>query len=480
MVSNQRSVPTAHLLRRRCFLSVVLFANRGRHGAAAATKTLRRSLALLACAAVAGAVLATPSSLAAKRTHPYGIRPTSDVPPPMAPASAALENLQRTLDDDLNRQGGDNSALVVDETTDRTLWAYNDTVGRLPASVEKLYTTTTALLKLGANATFETKVFGVGRLTGGGTFIGTIYLRGGGDPSLGSSTFDHIMYGGSGSTMGLLASDLKHDGVRRIQGAIIGDESYFDSLRGGPDTAYQPNIETEGSLSALAYDAGFTNLNEDQLDADPPLVATQAFGAALQRAGVSVPIGTHISTGVTPKAATLLTAEKSPTLATLVRLTNSPSDNFFAETLLKDIGARFGGRGSTAAGAAVVRSVIGTHFGLHPRLDDGSGLSRYDLTNPRQIVLLLRKMQSQRAFWNSLAIAGVRGTMVDEMRHTRGANNCRGKTGTLHDVANLVGYCRAANGNRIVFALMMNGLTDSTAGHELEDLDAEALAGYRG
>jgi D-alanyl-D-alanine carboxypeptidase len=95
-------------------------------------------------------------------------------------------------------------------------------------------------------------------------------------------------------------------------------------------------------------------------------------------------------------------------------------------------------------------------------------------------VQLLREMQSQRAFWHSLAIAGVRGTMIDEMRHTRAVNNCRGKTGTLHDVANLVGYCRAANGDRIVFAFMMNGLSDAQAGHQLEDLGAEALAGYRG
>jgi D-alanyl-D-alanine carboxypeptidase/D-alanyl-D-alanine-endopeptidase (penicillin-binding protein 4) len=398
----------------------------------------------------------------------------------MAPASAALTRLQRTLQGDLNRQGGANSALVVDETTGRTLWAYNDAVARLPASVEKLYTTTTALLELGPGATFQTKVLGVGKLTAGGTFVGSLYLRGGGDPSLGSSTFDRIMYGGSGATMGWLAAALKRDGIRRVEGAIIGDESYFDALRGGPDTHYRADIETEGSLSALAYDAGFTDLHEDELDADPPLVATQAFAAALQRAGVRVPTTTHVSTGITPPGATLLTSEHSPPLATLVRLTNSPSDNFFAETLLKDLGARFGGGGSTAQGAAVVRSVIAKDLGLHPRLDDGSGLSRYDRTDTRQIVLLLREMQSQPAFMNSLAIAAVRGTMVDEMRHTRGAGNCRGKTGTLQDVANLVGYCRAANGDHIIFALMMNGLSDSTAGHQLEDLDAEALANYRG
>jgi D-alanyl-D-alanine carboxypeptidase/D-alanyl-D-alanine-endopeptidase (penicillin-binding protein 4) len=397
----------------------------------------------------------------------------------MAHRSRALTALQRALNDDLNRQGGANSALVVDATTDRTLWAYNDTVGRLPASIEKLWTTTTALLKLGPNAIFRTRVLGTGRLTANGTFIGTVYLRGGGDPTFGSGTFDHTMYH-AGATAQKLALNLRQAGVRRIVGRIIGDESYFDSLRGGPDTAYRPNLETMGSLSALSYDAGFTNLHEDQLDADPPLVATQAFAAALRGAGVSVPAGTPIATGVTPRSATPLTSISSPTLAKLMFLTNSPSDNFFAETLLKDLGARFGGGGTTARGAAVVRSTIGRALGLHPQLNDGSGLSRYDRTNVRQVVLLLREMQGQPAFWNSLAIAGVRGTLKDEMRSTTAAGNCRGKTGTLHDVANLVGYCRAANGHRIVFALMMNGLTSSTAGHQLEDLDAEALANYRG
>ena len=368
---------------------------------------------------------------------------------------------------------------MIDETADRTLWAYNDTAPRLPASVEKLWTTTTALLGFGPSATLQTKVYGVGRLQADGTFVGTIYLRGGGDPTFGSATFDHVMYG-AGATVQKLAADLRLAGLRRVAGRIVGDESYFDSLRGGPDSGYQPSLETEGSLSALTFDAGFTDLHEDQLDANPPLVATQAFASALRAAGVSVSATTPIATGLTPRAATLLASENSPTLAKLMLLTNSPSDNFLAETLLKDLGASFGDRGSTARGAAVVRSVIARAFGLHPQLDDGSGLSRYDRTNVRQIVLLLREMQSQPAFWNSLAIAGVRGTMRDEMRHTRAANNCRGKTGTLHDVANIVGYCRAADGHRIVFALMMNGLTDSTAGHELEDLDAEALAGYRG
>jgi len=405
--------------------------------------------------------------------------PATDAPPPAAPPSKALSALQHTLDDDLNQQGGDNSALVIDETTDRTLWNYGAAIPRLPASVEKLYTTTTALLEFGANATFETRVFGVGTLSPSGAWSGTLYLKGGGDPTFGSARFDKAMYG-TGATVQALVANLKAAGVTRVSGSIVGDESYFDSKRGGPDTHYNANLETEGSLSALAYDAGFTNLLEDRLQGNPPLTATKAFAAALSAGGIKVAAGTTVRTGRTPAGATLLTSISSPPLHTLMQLTNAPSDNFFAETLLKDIGARFGRGGTTADGAAVVRSVIATRFGIHPQLDDGSGLSRYDRTNPEQVVLLLREMQSNPSFWKSLAVAGVSGTMQDEMLHTRGANNCRGKTGTLHDVANLVGYCTAANGDKLVFAFMMNGLTDSTAGHQLEDLAGEALANYRG
>lgn len=410
-------------------------------------------------------------------TAPSTTSPASDAPPPAAAASAALTALQKRLNDDLNAQGGDNSALVIDETTDRTLWSYNPAVWRLPASVEKLYTTSTALLEWGPQTTFETQVFGTGRLLDDGTWDGTLYLRGGGDPTFGSARFDHAMYR-TGATVQALVANLKAAGIRQVEGSIIGDESYFDSLRGGPDTGYHENIETEGALSALAYDAGFTNLRETQLQGNPPLAATQAFAAALSAAHITVDRGTRIGLGKTPADAQVLASVSSPPLSRLLALTNAPSDNFFAEMLLKGLGASFGAGGTTAAGAAVVRSFIATRFGLHPRLNDGSGLSRYDLTNPEQIVDLLRSMQGYPNFWNSLAVAGRSGTMKDEMRHTRAAGNCRGKTGTLHDVANLVGYCRAANGDQLVFAFLMNGLSDSTAGHQLEDLAGEALADY--
>ena len=57
-------------------------------------------------------------------------------------------------------------------------------------------------------------------------------------------------------------------------------------------------------------------------------------------------------------------------------------------------------------------------------------------------------MSGNRDFFNSLAIGGETGTLQDEMNGTIAQGNCHGKTGTLHDVANLVGYCTRATATR--------------------------------
>jgi D-alanyl-D-alanine carboxypeptidase/D-alanyl-D-alanine-endopeptidase (penicillin-binding protein 4) len=190
-------------------------------------------------------------------------------------------------------------------------------------------------------------------------------------------------------------------------------------------------------------------------------------------------MGTWIGAGVAPSGADRLATAASPTMATLVKLTNTPSDNFFAEMLLKDIGARFGGAGSSAAGAAVVRSTLSTQFGIHPRLVDGSGLSRYDRTTTRQVVTVLQDMANDDDFFNSLAVAGETGTLEFEMNHTAAQGRCRGKTGTLHDVSNLVGYCRARDGHLLAFAFLMNSINPDYA-HPIQNRMAIAIAKYTG
>jgi D-alanyl-D-alanine carboxypeptidase/D-alanyl-D-alanine-endopeptidase (penicillin-binding protein 4) len=147
--------------------------------------------------------------------------------------------------------------------------------------------------------------------------------------------------------------------------------------------------------------------------------------------------------------------------------------------LLKDIGARFGAGGSTAAGAGVVRAEIASRFGLHPRLNDGSGLSYYDRTSPAQVISLLSQMADDQPFTHSLAIVGVTGTLVDENRGTYAQGRCTGKTGTLHAVSNVVGYCRARDGHTLAYAFLMNRV-DPDAAHPVQDRMELAVARYDG
>ena len=173
---------------------------------------------------------------------------------------------------------------------------------------------------------------------------------------------------------------------------------------------------------------------------------------------------------MTPSGAQFLASVDSPPLSVLLGLMNRPSDDFYAELLLKQLGVRFGGAGTSAAGAAAVRSVL-AGYGLHPRIVDGSGLSRQDSTTPRDVVQLLVDLTPTAigaVLRGSLAVAGVSGTLATRMRGTTAAGRCQAKTGTLNDVTNLAGWCRDLPGHLIVFAFFMDGVSD-TSGHGLQD-----------
>ncbi len=416
-----------------------------------------------------GAVLAVLSVLAA-------------LPAAAAAQPTPAQALTSALNSGMSKIGRQAGAYVVDLSTGQTLYSRAAGVGRMPASVQKLYTTSTALLRFGPTATLTTTLWGSGTVNSAGTYTGILYLRGGGDPTFGSAGFDRAAYG-TGATVQRLALSLVHSlHIKAFQGRIVGDESYFDSLRGTPATRYGTDLpDVEGELSALAYDRGFSNFSGTVAQKRPALVATQQFAAALRSAGVSVPRSTPIYTGRTPAGMTKLAVVQSPNMAKLIELTNTPSDNYFAEMLLKGLGARFGGAGTTAAGVTVVRQEMQSQFALTPIFDDGSGLSRSDVTTPIQVVTLLQKMYSNPYFFNSLAITGQTGTLQDEARGTAAQNVCHGKTGTLHDVANLAGYCLARDGHELAFAFLANGLGDPDYVHLIEASDlAAALAKYDG
>src|SRR5204862_686181 len=167
----------------------------------------------------------------------------------------------------------------------------------------------------------------------------------------------------------------------------------------------------------------------------------------------------------------------SPSLRTLIGLTLRPSDNYYAEALLKDLGARCGAGGTTTAGAAVVRAQLAT-FGVHPRIADGSGLARANRTTPRQVARLLERMDGQPiadTFKASLPVAGRTGTLRTRMRGTAAAGRCTAKTGTINFVSALAGYCPSRDGHTIAFAFMMSGM-NVFAARRVQDQMTVAIA----
>ena len=392
--------------------------------------------------------------------------------------TAGLAALQGDLRRQLALAGPHDGAYVYDVTAKQALFAERASSLRPPASVEKLYTATAALEQMGPTARLETTVLGAGQLLPGGVWEGNLYLRGGGDPTFGSSPFIHAHYAGTGASVAALVAQLvRVDGIHHIIGSVEGDESYFDALRGEPSSGYMQDPFLEGALSAVAFDRGASG-HERGAHAPAAYAARKLWGA-LKADGVSIRGSSGAASA--PAGSLPLASVQSPTVGELLGLMLPPSDNFFAETLLKDLGARFGGAGTTVAGAAVVAQTIATVFGFRPRVADGSGLSPADRTSPYQVADLLVTLAGTPVgdvLRERMAVAGHTGTLALRMRHTGASGRCEGKTGTLTGVSNLVGYCQTAGGHLLAFAIF-NDAISTRAAHVFQDHMAITIADSR-
>jgi D-alanyl-D-alanine carboxypeptidase/D-alanyl-D-alanine-endopeptidase (penicillin-binding protein 4) len=105
-------------------------------------------------------------------------------------------------------------------------------------------------------------------------------------------------------------------------------------------------------------------------------------------------------------------------------------------------------------------------YGLHPKILDGSGLSRNDRSSPLEVVDLLREVWGTpvgRELVASLPTVGTEGTVRGIGLKTAAVGNCVAKTGTLNYVTNLAGYCHSRGGHTLAFALFVDGPDNGTA-----------------
>ncbi len=404
-----------------------------------------------------------PATSTTASAHPVAISPppstTAPASPKPPPPSPALIHLRSALRRALAKAGRNSGALVYDLGAGASLFALRAGVKRPPASVEKLYTTVALLRKLGPGARLHTAVLGVGHLGRGGVWHGTLYLKGGGDPTFGDGGFNRVWEQGYGPTAAQLASQLRARGIRRVTGPLIGDSSLFDRRPGGPASAFAPDIpDFGGELGALTFDHGSTSGS-----LTPAAFAARQLARTLRAQGVAVHAAAP--TGIAPRRARRLATVGSPPLWVLLKLMDVPSDDLFAEMLTMQLGRRFGGGGTIADGARVIKGVIHS-YDVWPRLVDGSGLSRSDGSSPAEVVALLRAIWHTpvgRSLTSSLPVVGVTGTVRTIADKTPAQGRCFAKTGTLNGVTNLAGYCAARGERSLAFALFVDGLPNWSA-----------------
>ncbi|HJU36863.1 MAG TPA: D-alanyl-D-alanine carboxypeptidase/D-alanyl-D-alanine-endopeptidase [Gaiellaceae bacterium] len=332
-------------------------------------------------------------------------------------------------------------AIVLDPETGETLFAHNSLLPLRPASNEKLATTFGALTALGPSFRIETDVLGEGQQSGT-TWRGNLVLKGYGDPAL------------SAAQVNSLARQVRAAGIRRVTGRILGDESWFDTRRTGLGWKAQFYLHESPALSALIVDRGWNGRFETPR---PALAAAQLFRRDLRRAGISVHRAAVV--GVASADAVPLAEVQSARIVTLLRHMDVFSDNFYAEMLLKEVGAVQGNGGSAAAGIAVERRLLkaaGVPLG-GVRIVDGSGLSLLDRWTPFSLATLLRTMWQDADLRPyvipALPIAGETGTLESRMRTGPAHGLVRAKTGTTANASSLSGFV----GDSYVFSILENG-----------------------
>ena len=191
-----------------------------------------------------------------------------------------------------------------------------------------------ALVELGPSYRFPTEVLGEGDRSGS-TWEGRLVLKGFGDPTLSSADLSR------------LANILWREGIRqrhRRRSSATRRPSTTSRRRpaGSPSFA---GVESP-PLSALIVDRGD---RDGYLVADPPLAAAARFDQLLHARGIDRP---GARPGTAGRGASCSRRSTRAPLSEIIEFMDHWSDNFTAEMVLKAIGAKAVGRGTTAAGAA--------------------------------------------------------------------------------------------------------------------------------
>jgi serine-type D-Ala-D-Ala carboxypeptidase/endopeptidase (penicillin-binding protein 4) len=457
--------------------------------------------------------------------------------PPETPLShkERTQQLQAKIDKIIKKADPNVNIGVIAVSLKTGLVVYEKNAARLfiPSDCVKMLTSAAALDILGPDYHFETVLLTDG-LQEQGKLKGNLYLKGSGDPSL---TYQDLQQ---------LAFQLKVMGIEQVQGALFLDNSDFDDLAQGPGWM-QAEVQELGwsSLHALQINhnavdiwvrpaktcaeifvsppTDYVVLKNESIVADesetvqvyraskentivvkgnlpptsqplsytisvehPPLYAGVLFKQALEMHGI------HLSDPISIKRAgentRLLAKHRSDSLSVLVRKMMREKDHLYADCLFKKMGQyRFEMQGSWQNGSRAIREFLDQKAGIDTSeivVLDGSGLSRYNMISPKQLVDLLVHMKQQflyaDEFSAALSVNGKEGVLQERVRGQDFLAKVRGEAGEMKGVSSLSGYLMTQKGEELAFTIFINGFVKSASEYKtnLEDEICKAFIQY--
>ena len=432
-------------------------------------------------AAVVGAVAA---ALAA------GEDPADTVPQPDSSAPAWQQRLTTEFSAALQSSEAPEDMCMSLYRNDEPIFEHEPHMPLLPASLMKLATVTAALNELGADATFTTRVVADASelaAASDGVLQGDLYLIGGGDPVLATPGYinriaDARPYTDASELADRVMAELDAAGIDTIDGAIVGDGSWFADGEQGYTEQFPPGATSEtpavwkesylsgnfvGVLSGLIINDGYSPYTIDRRShtrsVDPVQAAASDFDDLLEERGLVIRHRPRSGSAPAATDSTALGRIVSPTIAEMLVRILRYSENTPAEMLLKQIGRHHGDSsraGSAAAATAALGGLLGTAAD-EITLVDGSGLSVHNRMSCEAAARLLLLAGSDSRFVGSLSIAGRTPTLQSCGPRPPGngqgpANTVFAKGGQLNDSSAIAGVSTAANGDVLTFAMIAN------------------------
>ncbi|MBO0720548.1 MAG: D-alanyl-D-alanine carboxypeptidase/D-alanyl-D-alanine-endopeptidase [Blastocatellia bacterium] len=216
---------------------------------------------------------------------------------------------------------------------------------------------------------------------------------------------------------------------------------------------------------------------------DPALFAATLLREALARRGIKLrgrieqrDAVDRVAEPLDPEKIKEIAQVESQPLSEILKVVNKQSQNLHAELLLRQLGTRhpeyamlddYGRPKQTELLGAYERISFLKKAGIEIEplnLRDGSGLARQDLVTPHTTARLLEFMLAHPHFdvyRESLALAGVDGTLENRMKETEAFSNFHGKTGSLSHVNSLSGYLTTHHGQMLIVSIMGNNYVGS-------------------